>query len=128
MRFICLFPQLCSLRLLHFVNESCSVVLETVWLAKTKPKYSPNPWWGSGHPTQNMGPWHIEYIKPKIFEKCHVQEELPDLSLKWVIKPSCERCPLSTWEKGASSLRKQKGHRKESEQTGLVKSSPVYST
>lgn len=65
----------------------------------------------------NLAMWHIEYFKLKEIEEWHVKKGFSDFSLKWVIKPSCERCPLSARGKGASlSLR----HEEEYEQTGLA--------
>ena len=62
-----------------------------------------------------MAPQHSEYFKLKKFEKQRVQEELSDLSLKKVIRPGGERCPLYTWKEGASVSPKTGGHREESE-------------
>lgn len=41
---------------------------------------------------QNMISWHIEYFRLKELEEWQVQERLPDLPLKQVIRPSYERC------------------------------------
>lgn len=59
---------------------------------------------------QNRASRHTEYFKLTEFEKQHVQEELSDLPLKEVIRPSCERCPPYTWGKGESLSLKTEGH------------------
>lgn len=51
---------------------------------------------------QNMAPWDTDYFKLKEFTKWHVKEELFDLPLKQVIRPSYERCPPYTQRKRAS--------------------------
>ena len=60
---------------------------------------------------QNMTACHIAYLKMKEFEKWQVWEELSDLPLKQVMKPSCEGCPPCTQRKGAPLFleKKQRG-------------------
>lgn len=57
-----------------------------------------------------------------------MQEELSDPPLKQSIKLPCEKCPQYTRRIGASLSLMTKGHREESEQTGLAKIPPVYYT
>lgn len=65
----------------------------------------------------NLAIWHTEYFKLEEFEKWHAQEGFSDLSLKWIIKLSCEKCLPSTQRKRASLSPR---HEQESEQTGLA--------
>lgn len=48
---------------------------------------------------QNVTLWHNEYFNLKELENGQAQKGFSDLSLKQVIRPSCEMCPPYTLSK-----------------------------